>query len=125
MLLMVERHTTWRGKRAHDDVHCTVATIPALPIRARTGAENARRFDAAIRAGDAELAATFKMLIYEIKEARLRQDREREDHPTIPIRASVVAGQRSPLPVQSATNPTEARTDDPRGDRCHSSIDDT
>ena len=60
---MVERQTTWREKRAHDDVHSTVATIPALPIRARMSADNARQFNAVIRGGDAELAATFKMLI--------------------------------------------------------------
>ena len=47
-----------------------------LLIRATTDADNALSLAAAIRAGDAELEATVKMLINEINEARLRQDRD-------------------------------------------------
>lgn len=52
-----------------------------LLIRARTDADNALSLAAAIREGDAELAAAVKTLIDEIKEARLRQDRDWEDSP--------------------------------------------
>jgi hypothetical protein len=50
-------------------------TAPSPPYRRCLSVpERAQRMHglyAVIRAGDAELAATFKMLIYEIKEARL------------------------------------------------------
>jgi hypothetical protein len=52
-----------------------------LLIRATTDADNALSLAAAIRAGDAELEATVKMLIHEINEARLRQDRDWEESP--------------------------------------------
>ena len=43
-----------------------------LLVRAKTDADNAQSLAAAIRAGDAELTAAVKMVIDEIKEARLR-----------------------------------------------------
>jgi hypothetical protein len=52
-----------------------------LLIRATTDADNALSLAAAVRAGDAELEATVKMLIHEINEARLRQDRDWEESP--------------------------------------------
>jgi hypothetical protein len=52
-----------------------------LLVRARTDADNAQRLAAVIQAGDVELAAAIKAVIDEIKEARLRQDREREESP--------------------------------------------
>jgi hypothetical protein len=52
-----------------------------LLIRATTDANNALSLAAAIRSGDAALEATVKMLIHEINEARLRQDRDWEQSP--------------------------------------------
>ena len=52
-----------------------------LLIRATTDADNALSLAAAVRAGDAELEATVKMLINEINEARLRQDRDWDESP--------------------------------------------
>ena len=76
-----------------------------LLIRATTDADNALGLAAAIRAGDAELEATVKMLIHEINEARLRQDRDWEEFRHQPDRteevpnpaiARVHVGQRLP-----------------------------
>jgi hypothetical protein len=52
-----------------------------LLIRARTDANNAQGLAAAIRSGDAELAAAVRMVIDEINPVRLRQDRDREASP--------------------------------------------
>src|SRR5438067_2373276 len=52
-----------------------------LLIRARTDAGNAQSLAAAIQTGDAELTVAVKMVIDEIKEVRLRQDRERGESP--------------------------------------------
>jgi hypothetical protein len=52
-----------------------------LLIRATTDANNALSLADAIRAGDAELEATVKVLIHEINEARLRQDRDWKESP--------------------------------------------
>jgi lipopolysaccharide export system protein LptC len=73
-------------------VRTAIASMPAgqrrhawdayrLVIRATTDADNALSLAAAIRAGDAELEATVRTLIYEINEARLRQDRDWEESP--------------------------------------------
>jgi hypothetical protein len=78
-------------------VRTAIASMPAdqrrhawdayrLLIRARTDADNAQSLAAAIRAGDAELAAAVRMVIGEINAARLRQDRERGESPP-PTRA--------------------------------------
>jgi hypothetical protein len=52
-----------------------------LLIRARTDADIAQSLAAAIREGDGELTVAVKLVIDEIKEARLRQDRERGESP--------------------------------------------
>ena len=68
-------------------VRTAIASMPAdqqrhawdayrLLIRATTDADNALSLADAIRAGDAELEATVTMLMHEINEARLRQDRD-------------------------------------------------
>jgi hypothetical protein len=82
--------------RANEDqlqrVRTAIASMPSdqrrhawdayrLLIRATIDADNALSLAAAIRAGDAELEATVKMLIHEINEARLRQDWEWEESP--------------------------------------------
>ena len=73
-------------------VRTAIASMPAgqrrhawdayrLLIRAKTDADNAQSLAAAIRSGDAELAAAVRMVIDEINAARLRQDRERGESP--------------------------------------------
>jgi hypothetical protein len=52
-----------------------------LLIRAKTDADNALSLAAAIRAGDTELTVAVRLVIDEIMEARLRQDRERGESP--------------------------------------------
>ena len=52
-----------------------------LLIRARTDADNALSLATAIRAGDVELTVAVKLVIDEIKEVRVRQDRERGESP--------------------------------------------
>jgi hypothetical protein len=52
-----------------------------LLIRARTDADNAISLAAAIRAGDGELTVAVKLVIEEIRAARVRQDRDWEQSP--------------------------------------------
>jgi hypothetical protein len=73
-------------------VRTAIASMPAgqrrhawdayrLLIRATTDADNAISLAAAIRAGDGELRVAVKLVIDEIRAARVRQDRDWEESP--------------------------------------------